>query len=211
MACCGTLQNIPRDCGTNVGGIRRAWMACHGDITSVTVDANDVVTAITPTTSPPWYQFDFRKQTGSVTTTITTDDAAGTLYYESAIVLQFTKQEAEKRMAINALALSDLAIIIEDNNGIYWYFGADFEVTLTDGTGETGTAFGDLNGYNITLTDLARQLPYTVEASVVEEIINAIAGINAGTQSIKSSVETSSVNESAGTSTPNTPKAKTKK
>lgn len=204
MACCGTLQGIPLDCERGVGGIIKAWIACRDNI-NVTI-ADGEITAISPSDLDTWHEFLFRKQTGSVTTTITTDDAAGTLYYESAIVLQFTKQETSKRLAINALGLSDLAIIIQDSNKRYWYFGYDYGVTLTDGSAETGTALADFNGYNITLTDLSRELPYEVTPEAMESILNPEA-IRVGLSSTSLSRETAKTASEGD----NTPKAKTKK
>lgn len=179
MACCTTLQNITLGCDKGVGGMRKAWIACYGDITSVTVtesETGDKITAITPVTSPPWIEVEFRPQTGSATTTPTVDNTAGTLYHESSIVIQISKQDAQKRMAINALMKSDLVVIIQDGNKNYWYYGYDFPVTLGDGTIDTGTALGDFNGYNITLTDLSNDIPYPVDPSVVESIQVAING-----------------------------------
>jgi hypothetical protein len=52
----------------------------------------------------------------------------------------------------------DLKIIVETNNGSedgvgkYWLLGEENGVQLLSGTGATGTAFGDLNGYNLTFT-----------------------------------------------------------
>lgn len=169
MGCCQTLTGILRDCESNIGGIKRAWIACYDNVSSPTV-ADEMITAIgTPTTE--WHEFEFKKQTGSVTTTITKDDTTGSLYYESVIVLQFARQETSKRIEINSLAISDLAIIIQDNNNRYWYLGYDWGVTLTDGTAETGTAFTDLNGYNITLTDVSRELPYEVTDEAMQPLL----------------------------------------
>lgn len=169
MSCCNTLSGLERGCDKGIGGIRTAWIACWGEITGITV-SGDKITGITPTTGV-WHEYQFRKQTGSVTITPTVSDENGTIFYESAIVLQFSTWETLKRTEIAALGASDLAVIIEDNNGRYWYFGYDDYVTLTDGSYETGTAFGDFNGYNLTLTDFSKELPYEVSATVMEAII----------------------------------------
>ena len=50
--------------------------------------------------------FVFRKETGNFTSTINSDDAAGTTFVQSEIVLQFTKQETAKRLEIAALMLA---------------------------------------------------------------------------------------------------------
>lgn len=174
MGCCQALTGITRDCENNVGGIRRAWGACFDDVTQPTPVGEQITTIPEPSA---WKLYEFRKQTGSVTTTITNDDANGTSFYESAIVLQFAKQETSKRIEIMAIASGDTAWIIEDNNGLFWYFGYDFPVTISDGgTAETGTALADFNGYNITLDDMGRQLPFEVTKSAMEPILNPASG-----------------------------------
>ncbi|MCD8030850.1 MAG: hypothetical protein LUF04_04290 [Bacteroides sp.] len=167
MGCCVSLQGIIRDCENGIGGIRRAWGVCFDKVGKPTVTNNKISAISNPS---EWEEFEFRKQTGSVTTTITREDANGSLYFESAIVLQFSKQETVKRIEINAIAAGDTAWIIQDNNDVYWYFGFDYAVTLSDGTAETGTSFGDLNGYSITLNDLAKQMPYEVDETAMKAI-----------------------------------------
>lgn len=164
--CCVTLKGITRGCDTFMGGIEKVFIACFDDVTDVTVE-EEVITAIESSESA-FKEFSFRKQTGSVTTNITKDEATGSTFYESDIVLQFAKQETAKRVEIGALAVGDLVVIVKDNNGTYWYFGKDFPVSLKEGAGETGTAFGDFNGYNLTLGDFAKELPYEVEKEAIK-------------------------------------------
>lgn len=163
-----SLTGMTRDCDTNVGGIRKAWIACADRIKSTTV-VDGVIKTI-EADSGAFHEYEFRKQTGSVTTTFTKDDAAGSFYYESAIVFQFSKMETDKRLEISQLAVSDLVMVILDNNGKYWYFGYDEYVTLTDGTAQTGATFADLNGYTLTFTDFSQDLPYPVAEGVIEKL-----------------------------------------
>ena len=44
-------------------------------------------------------------------------------------------------------------------------------VSVTAATAQAGTSYGDLNGYNITLSDMSKNLPYEIDAE-------AMAGIN---------------------------------
>lgn len=169
MGCCITFQGITRDCTSSIGGIKRAWGACYDEISTPTI-TDDMISLIP--NPQAWKLFEFRNETGSVTTDYQQDDTTGSKYWESTIVFQFTKMETVKRLEINALAQSDTAWIIEDNNGRYWYFGYDDYVILTDGTAETGTARADLNGYNITLLDTSKDLPYEVSDTAMEAIIN---------------------------------------
>lgn len=172
MGCCETFSGIARDCDNGVGGIRRVWIACYDNVTGVTVTNNQISTITTTPATGVFKEFQFRKQTGSVTQSWQLGDN-GTGYYEQTITLVFSKWETEKRIEINALAVSDLAVIVEDNNGIYWYFGKDFSVTLGTNEAETGTALGDFNGYTLTLIGTDKELAYEVTASAMTGIISA--------------------------------------
>ena len=59
-------------------------------------------------------------------------------------------------------------------NNKYWYLGYDEPVTLTAGTAGTGTAKGDKNGYDLTLTDLSNSLPYEVSEAIATTIIGTL-------------------------------------
>ena len=79
--------------------------------------------------------------------------------------------ETQKRVEITALALGDLVCIVKDANGKYWYLGKDEPVNASAGDGQTGTARGDANRYTITLHDESREMPYEVDASIVDALI----------------------------------------
>lgn len=169
MGCCQTLTGFIRDCDANVGGIKRVWVGCFDNVQTPTVTNEEISAIVIPTEG--WAEYEFRKQTGSFTETITTDQAIGSLYYESEIVLQFTKQETEKRIEIKALAVSDIAMIIEDNNGEFHYFGYFRPVTMSTGTIETGTAFADLNGYNLTFNSIENEPHYLLSQTAIDQLL----------------------------------------
>lgn len=168
MGCCKTLAGITRDCEKGVGGIRRVWIACADDVTTKTI-TNDQITAISAA-SGAFKLFEFNKQSGSLTTTPNVDTAAGTVFYQTDLVMQFLKQDTPKRLEFHALMTGDNVAIVEDNNGKYWYLGNDWEVEGTDGSIETGTAFADFNGYNVTISDFSKEPPYEVTQAAIDSI-----------------------------------------
>ena len=89
----------------------------------------------------------------------------------SDLLLQFNRMETQKRVEITALALGDLVCIVKDANGKYWYLGKDEPVNASAGDGQTGTARGDANRYTITLHDESQEMPYEVDASIVDALI----------------------------------------
>lgn len=167
MGCCGTFTGIARDCDANVGGIKRVWIACYDSITAKTL-TNSQISAITAE-NDAFHEYQFRKQTGSVTQSYQLGDN-GSSYYEQTITLVFSKQETEKRIEISSLAISDLVVIVEDNNGKYWYFGYDNPVTLSANEAESGTAFSDFNGYTVTLLGTDWQLAYELTDAAIAAV-----------------------------------------
>lgn len=173
MAYCNqTLAGITLDCTNSLGGIKTVYIANYGDVESVAVDeANGEITGITMTTGSTFKPYQFRKQTGSMTSTLNVDETAGVNYVSTELSLVFTKMETAKRLEMTALAKAQLAVIVEDSNGKYWYMGKDDYVSSTAGGGNTGTAKGDQNAYTLTLTDESITYPYEVTKTAVDKVI----------------------------------------
>lgn len=171
MSCSSqTLSGLAKDCSSNMGGIVEVYIANYSDVSTVTV-SDDQITAITMASSATFKKYEFPRETGSLTSTYTIDNAAGVKYVLSELVLQFNRMETTKRVEINALALNDLAVIVKDSNGVYHYLGYESPVNLSAGDGATGTARGDANRYTVTLQDASSQMPYEVDSSIVSGLL----------------------------------------
>ena len=89
----------------------------------------------------------------------------GASYVTTELSMVFSKMEAQKRIAIQALAIGECMAVVEDSNGDMWFLGADAPLTATAGGGETGTAKSDANRYTITLTDESLGFPFSLDES----------------------------------------------
>jgi hypothetical protein len=176
MGCAKTLTGMDLDCRESVGGIKEVYIL--GDRSKVTVTiVKDAITDITldsGAVSHKFLPYKFRKQTGSMISTINTSEENGTTFVQTDVTLVFHKMEAKKRLEIASLMVGDCAMLVKDGNNKYWYLGLDEPVTLTAGTAGTGTAKGDKNGYDLTLTDLSDTLPYEVSEEIATEIIGTL-------------------------------------
>ena len=152
-----------------MGGIVEVLIANYDDVTAVAVTTG-IVSAITMATSAKFKKYHFNKNTGSLTSTYNLDPASGVKYVASDLLLQFNRMETTKRVEISALALADLAVIVKDANGKYWYLGKDEPVNASAGDGQTGTARGDANRYTITLHDESLEMPYEVDSTIISGI-----------------------------------------
>ena len=105
-------------------GIVEALIANHEDVASVTVTEGQI-TAITMAESAKFKKYYFKRNTDRFTSTLNISEENGTKYVSTDIVLLFSRMETVKRIEMEALAMNDLAVIVKDANGKYWYFGYD--------------------------------------------------------------------------------------
>ena len=170
MPCIQTLSGLAKDCAANMGGIVEVMIANFADVTGVTI-TDGVVSAVTMAADAKFKKYSFAKNTGSLTSTYNIDAASGVKYVTSDLLLQFNRMETSKRVEITALSLGDLAVIVKDANGKYWYLGKDEPVNASAGDGQTGTARGDANRYTITLQDESLEMPYEVDETIIPSIV----------------------------------------
>ena len=173
MAYCNqTLKGIILDCSHSLGGIKTVYIANYGDVESVSADTSSgKIVSVAMAASAKFKPYQFRKQTGSMTSTLTVDETAGVNYVSTELSLVFTKMETAKRLELSALSIGQLAVIVEDSNGTFWFLGKDDYVSATAGGAQTGVAKGDGNNYTLTLRDESDTYPFEIDKSAVDSII----------------------------------------
>lgn len=170
MACFSLNGGIAADCNTSMGGIKKVFLMDASVIPVLSGTDVQTVTEISGTTTANTFSFHFKKNTGSMTSTLTVDAANGVNFVSTALALQFTRMEATKRASIAALVKSEVKAVVVDSNNNAWLLGYDEPVAVTEGTGQTGQAKTDGNFYSLTLTDESRDFPYFVDPSVIAEL-----------------------------------------
>jgi len=156
MSTCDITSGFTLGCRDNTGGITNLYIL-SGSITTVNTVSEGLISGITG--SGEFFQFELFRQTSDFTETITATPENGTVFYQQDVNCVFFKLQSATRNQVRVLAKNpDLKIIVETNNGTvdgvgrYWLLGQDRGMQLLSGTGATGTAFGDLNGYTLTFT-----------------------------------------------------------
>lgn len=176
MACLSnyTIKGIINDCNPNLAGIQEVWLGYYGDF-DVEVSGKSVtsITAATGANTGKFEHYSFARQTGSLTSTLTKDETTGTRYYTNEISLQFTKMEAAKHLEVEALAAEQLVGIVHDNNDKYWFVGYDSYLSSTEQTAQTGVSSDELNGYTLTMNQVSAFLPFELQKSQFEGLIDA--------------------------------------
>lgn len=189
MAYCNqTLAGIQLDCTSSMGGIKTVYIANYGDVASIKTDDDGVITEITMATlknpegepivddkgkevTAKFKPYQFRKQTGSLNSTLNVDETSGLNYVSSELSLVFTRMEFNKRLELVALSKGQLAVIVEDCNGELQYLGEDDYVSANGGGANSGTNKGDQNAYNLTLTAESMEYPRFVKREVLDTVV----------------------------------------
>lgn len=163
------LGGIAEDCKLGRSGLKSIYIANYSDVATKETDESGMINSLNMKDGAKFYKFNFPKGTASFTSTYTPQDA-GIDYYTTNISLTFTRAENAKRLSIMALVLNDVCMIIEDNNGEFYFMGYDGALNVTENTQETGTSKSDTNGnkYTITLNDLSYELPRFIDTTSVQ-------------------------------------------
>lgn len=163
MSCTQILKGITVDCEPSMGGLRVVYIANYSDVESFEVDGGQI-TAITMASGKTFQTYSFRRNTASMTSTLTVDPANGASV-STEVSLSFLKQDTPKRIEISALSIGELVLMVEDANGRYWYLGKDMPVMASAGGAESGTVYTDGNRYTITLQDNSKDYPYEIKVA----------------------------------------------
>lgn len=170
MPKCANLQAISYDaCQGSLGGVKSVWIADYLSGAATVAEATgktgvDVVTKFAD--SVTWIQIPIRKNTASYSSEVQVNEQNGNSV-QTTLTVVLSRMEAQKRMLFNALMLTDVMAVVEDANGNRVFLGYDNPVTMSSGTGETGTAKTDTNAYTIGLQDDSVAPPYFLSEEVV--------------------------------------------
>lgn len=169
-----TLQGMNTQCKeSSFGGIKEVAVALYDDVASVSVDSGTSLLTPTMVSGKKFAQYKLLKSTGGLTSTLNTSETS-TSYFTNEVTLQFMRLETAKRIEIQALMMAACAVMVKDANDKWWYLGKDNYVEASAGSAQTGTAASDANHYELTLTDTSAELPYEVDPTVIENIIEPV-------------------------------------
>lgn len=155
-----TPEYIDARCDKSVGGIKAIYIANRDDIQfPLQYNTQDEITSLQMKDGRYFAKWQFRKNTGSYTSTYSSDMAIGNETITTTVALQFSRAEATKRLKIQKALNSAAVVIIEDMYGQLLFLGEDNEVVITECTMQSGTQTGDLSGFNLTFQDIADNLP----------------------------------------------------
>ena len=175
--CNQTLTGIAKDCGPNIGGIKRLLLINYDDVQKPTVDSvGGKIKAITLAGENKFKDFALPKNVCSLASTLNTDATNGTNFVANTLTLGFNRMDTPKRVAVAALAVNELAALVQDNNGKWRYVSMDEGLLANGGDSGTGAAKTDANRYGIVLANEESSYPVEVETGTggvdIDELVD---------------------------------------
>ena len=146
---CELSTGFTLDCKDGIGGIKQIVLVDKTEVSSFSLDANEIVTAINGPASGDLYTYELPTQTGSFEETINFNRDAGTIFYTQTVNVMLNKLSAPKRLELQSVATTRVVVFVNDANNNWWAIGLDHGADLSTATGATGTVFGDAHGYTL--------------------------------------------------------------
>ncbi len=153
---CALTTGFTLDCKDAIGGVKSVRLTTLAEYEALAaVVANGKVSSW-GSASTVFFKYDQLKETSSMTETINASAQNGTVYYTPEVTIVMSKLESDRRNEIKLLAQNRLVAIVETNDETPRFFvvGVTTGLEVSAGTSATGTAYADLQGYNITLSGM---------------------------------------------------------
>jgi len=166
---CALTAGFTLDCRDSMGGLKEVYLIELANVIGF-AEVSGTVTGITKATGKQFYKFEQLPQTASATEEATGSDENGTFFVTQTIELFLNKMQASVRNQIKLLAQNRLVAVAVDRNGKGFLYGQTLGLSYNAGTGGSGTAYGDRNGYGVTLSGAERENAFEVNAATIQAL-----------------------------------------
>jgi len=167
---CVLTKSINLGCRDAKGGISAVYVTELGNKDAIT-EAAKIVTAFTLDDGKQFWTYEQEIEKAFAVENIQTSRENGSVFYESDLTISLYKGEASTQAELELLAANRLMIIIKDNGGKYWLMGKENGAMLEPSTRNTGTAFGDMNGYTLVFKAKEANAMPEVQASLMATLL----------------------------------------
>jgi hypothetical protein len=157
---CELTQGFTLDCKDGVGGVKQIVLVDKNNVTSFTLDADEIVTDINGAVIGDLFTYELPTQTASFEETINFNRDNGTVFYTQTVNVMLHKLSSAKRLELQTVAKARVIVFVLDANDNWWAVGYENGADLSTSTSATGTALGDMNGYTLAFTHEAPKRAY---------------------------------------------------
>jgi hypothetical protein len=170
---CAIVSGYALDCKDTVGGIKNLYITELANITAVTENASGYVTAITKVAGKKYYLYALEPRgANSTTVNIQTDPKIGTVGYEQTIAATFLKMNFDTQYKLQQIIKNRTSIIVEMKSGQFFIFGSAYGMECTGGTGTSGAALNEFNGYSLTFAGMEKTFSQEVDPSIIAALLS---------------------------------------
>lgn len=169
---CLLSAGVTRSCGFQFGGLKKVFIANFEEVASLAYQTDGTVTGITMTTGATvWYSFEYEPNTAQKLEELVA--GAVSRFVNQTLNMKLANMTQAKRTTLNALANATVAVVLQTQDDLYWYFG---EPTKSAGLRATvlsidsGTAQADDAAVTITLVGGSLGYAPVVSATAVAAI-----------------------------------------
>lgn len=170
MACVSFSGGIAKNCDNNIGGLTHLYITDFDNVVSYT-QSGGTVSAITMASASYFYEFAFNRNSATFTEDLVKSVEAGSALFEQTATVTIPRRDVAKRNTLALLTQRDLAVIVKDSNGLYWYPGAVEGMYLSESTSTSGTAKADGSNYVLTLKGFEQDRAYGVAPGIVAALV----------------------------------------
>jgi hypothetical protein len=169
---CAIVAGYSLDCKDTVGGIKNLFITEQANITAITENASGYVTAITKSAGTKYFKYALEPRgANSTTNNIQTDPKIGTVAYEQTIAATFLKMQYETQFKLQQIIKNRTSIIVEMKSGQYFLFGSANGMECTGGTGTSGAAMNEFNGYSLTWAGMEKVFSQEINPLIIADLL----------------------------------------
>ena len=171
MACVLTTGRA-EPCLDAIGGLKEIFFfdRIEDPFTIVAGEATAMNVALTTA-----FEYDLKSDNNNFEETGTADKNTGTYTVEQTVTFSLKKQDKDTANEINLLSKAQPGCVVKTRDGSYKVIGLSDGVVIS-GTGVSGGAKGEFNGYNLTATATEVALAPTLDSATVtafEAVVSA--------------------------------------
>lgn len=170
MACVSFSGGIANDCENNMGGVTKLYLTDFDNVSSYT-ETGGTVSTITMASASYFYEFEFNRNSATFNEDLVKSVEAGSALFEQTVTVTIPRRDVAKRNTLALLTQRDLAVIVKDSNGHYWYPGEVEGMYLSESTSTSGTAKADGSNYVLTLKGFEVESAPVVDGSIITGLL----------------------------------------
>jgi hypothetical protein len=151
---------------SSIGGLEKVYIGEWQEGITAVYNSCGQITGIT-TTGLTVYQFEQDIEFAGLTQAGNYSRENGTVFYQSDLAIKLIGLDCNVRNNMIQLGRSPLFACVKSNAGDWYFLGLETSGRASAGNANTGTALGDMNGLDLTMTWKSANGAYLMNGSLV--------------------------------------------